>query len=823
MKKQKIKYIIVYCLFSIFAIIINSYPQQDAYIMIDPGHGGDDVGAVGKGNFSDIYEKVLNLDYSQGFDSRIFANAELGKFKYSKWHSLLTRDDNSVNLTLLQRTRIANGETTENRDARNREIPEDGVDLFISIHCNACGSSPANGTEVYYTSSGDIDRKEKSIYFATLLYQNLMYELKMKTVQINNEIRDNDSNSAYYYATRSRWLKNDRDKALTILRNTNMPAILLETEFIDNAPVEAMITNSFAISIAEGLKNSLIHLEPSFCYFNVNFIDSDDDLDILDKYIEDQTIVFMNPDPPSAHGSYNSASSLNHKTYTIHQNLYLVAGVEPTLIFDDEVTVQLADGYYYDDAYADGKRIIKGHNAIFNPPQWPTIWDFPIGTTTDIQNLNGAGDSDIYKLVINTESEEMRTILDIKENDDDFDIYGRIDNPETDYVELPSISDHDWSGEERANGVDETVPYSFPEAGDWYIMVYSHSGAGDYDLTCYVEEINVLNAGISETGTINSENIKDTYKIEIGDRIESMHTVLDYPTSADFKIYGKKDSPPNPESNDFVWTGERVEEGKEESIYKFPEAGTWYLKICRVSGEGDYAITCNTRTILNPSVDYSLCFNCDAEKRPIKIYQCDRVSGIDIFEAPTDALDIVAEFQCEKYLSDKGTEKEQCAPFFIKLTYYGKNSGSEMIELNHIGLDPSVISDNAFYSPDYDANNHIYKYVLSNVKHLNDINDIYSFNPTVDYPNYSYYIISLLTYIDENHYSEKKFGIKPMEWPSEIDIRDKVALFDFIFIDEDDNDGQHEDAKSGVGEKSGFPIIAHDQEYDIVAVAAELT
>ena len=92
-------------------------------VIIDPGHGGDEIGAKGaKG----IEEKQLTLDIAKRL--RTLLEMRLGG------RILLTRE----------------GDTTSSLAARVAFANNNNGDLFLSIHGNAAPSSAVEGAEVYY-------------------------------------------------------------------------------------------------------------------------------------------------------------------------------------------------------------------------------------------------------------------------------------------------------------------------------------------------------------------------------------------------------------------------------------------------------------------------------------------------------------------------------------------------------------------------------------------------------------------------------------------------------------------------------------------------
>ncbi|MFQ5559612.1 MAG: N-acetylmuramoyl-L-alanine amidase [Nitrospinota bacterium] len=92
-------------------------------IVIDPGHGGKDVGAIGKNN---LFEKDVTLDIGKRLKKKILKESQCGV--------VMTRDSD-IFISLTKRTVIAN---------------KSGATLFISIHANANPKEYAHGVETYF-------------------------------------------------------------------------------------------------------------------------------------------------------------------------------------------------------------------------------------------------------------------------------------------------------------------------------------------------------------------------------------------------------------------------------------------------------------------------------------------------------------------------------------------------------------------------------------------------------------------------------------------------------------------------------------------------
>ena len=99
-------------------------------ILIDPGHGGADPGAVANG----LKEKDLNLEIS----------LKLWRFLWEKGFLVSLTRMSDINKSLAQRCEQANRLNTG---------------FFISIHCNASVNSEAEGIEVFHFPGSELGKK----------------------------------------------------------------------------------------------------------------------------------------------------------------------------------------------------------------------------------------------------------------------------------------------------------------------------------------------------------------------------------------------------------------------------------------------------------------------------------------------------------------------------------------------------------------------------------------------------------------------------------------------------------------------------------------
>ncbi|MCQ4085750.1 N-acetylmuramoyl-L-alanine amidase [Saccharibacillus sp. JS10] len=167
-------------------------------LVIDAGHGAHDPGAVGNG----IREKDINL--------AIALKVEAIMKKNPKVDVVMSRSDDTF-LELKERVRVA----------KNVK-----ADVFISIHNNS-GSAAASGTETYY-------QRDSSKTLATTLHKYILAAtgFKDRKVQYGN---------------------------FHVIRETDMPAALLEIGFVSNAGDASQLKNdAFQQRVAEAIAKGLL-------------------------------------------------------------------------------------------------------------------------------------------------------------------------------------------------------------------------------------------------------------------------------------------------------------------------------------------------------------------------------------------------------------------------------------------------------------------------------------------------------------------------------------------------------------------------------------
>lgn len=176
---------------------------QGKVIVVDPGHGGKDPGAVANG----VREKDVVLNVGLKLKRRLEAAGAT---------VVMTRSSD-VFLELSDRVAIAN-----NRNA----------DAFISVHANAAGSSAANGTETFWHRNYASASSKK-------LADSIQSELIKKLKTNNRGVKEGNFH---------------------VIRNTRMASVLVEVGFLTNAEeARKLASDSFQEDAAEAIYQGVLN------------------------------------------------------------------------------------------------------------------------------------------------------------------------------------------------------------------------------------------------------------------------------------------------------------------------------------------------------------------------------------------------------------------------------------------------------------------------------------------------------------------------------------------------------------------------------------
>ena len=227
--------------------------RKDRIIVIDPGHGGEAVGAVGKDG---VFEKDVVLSIARKL--RDILNGRGG------YRAFLTRDGDYY-VSFKKRLMIAR---------------EYGADLFVSVHADAAKSRLACGTSVYCLSARGATSEA-----AKIIARNENLADIVGGVSKTEGVDGSDPIILDMFQTRtinqSRILgggllkqleRTNRLKFATVqaapfrvLKLPQVPSVLIETAYISNAREEKLLRNDrFQARIAKAVATAIVEFVPPF-------------------------------------------------------------------------------------------------------------------------------------------------------------------------------------------------------------------------------------------------------------------------------------------------------------------------------------------------------------------------------------------------------------------------------------------------------------------------------------------------------------------------------------------------------------------------------
>lgn len=160
-------------------------------VVIDPGHGGYDPGAITK---QGVYEKEVNLQ---------IAEKVVNVLKPTGVKVLLTRDEDEDYASA-----GARGKTSKKQTDLNYRISlasRENADIFVSLHVNASAGNPKSGAETFYHYKSQEGKK---------LAESIQQEL-IKIAGMNKRV----AKPGDFY----------------IINNTSMPTVIVELGYLNNS------------------------------------------------------------------------------------------------------------------------------------------------------------------------------------------------------------------------------------------------------------------------------------------------------------------------------------------------------------------------------------------------------------------------------------------------------------------------------------------------------------------------------------------------------------------------------------------------------------
>jgi N-acetylmuramoyl-L-alanine amidase len=212
-------------------------------VVLDPGHGGQDTGALGK---EGTVEKALTLDFT----------AKLKDALEKEGIDVLLTRNGDVFIPLKERTAIAN---------------YNKADIFLSIHFNASPLKSVKGSESYIMSREATDLWSKELAekenisiggeeggngLSLILWNLAQNQYIVESTSIAGELQQSLN---ALFGTNDRGV---RQAPFAVLEGAQMPAVLLEIAFLSNAAEAKEIQNKeFADGIIKAVVSPLVRFK----------------------------------------------------------------------------------------------------------------------------------------------------------------------------------------------------------------------------------------------------------------------------------------------------------------------------------------------------------------------------------------------------------------------------------------------------------------------------------------------------------------------------------------------------------------------------------
>ena len=224
------------------------HPGRDIVVAIDPGHGGHDPGAIGRGK---TREKDVALQISRTLAARI--NAEPG----------------------MKAVLVRNGDYYVDHRERMAIARRNNADLFISVHADAVDDRRANGASVYALSLkgasdeaakqlaerenasvrvGGVSLEDKDEVLASVLLDLSQSAALSASLDVGSKVIGELARIGKVHR------RTVQQAGFLVLKSPDMPSILVETAFISNPSEEKRLRDKrhqgqLADSILAGVRN----------------------------------------------------------------------------------------------------------------------------------------------------------------------------------------------------------------------------------------------------------------------------------------------------------------------------------------------------------------------------------------------------------------------------------------------------------------------------------------------------------------------------------------------------------------------------------------
>ena len=223
------------------------------FIIIDPGHGGKDPGAIGKGGLKEKGITLKIANYLNEYLKNRLKNINI---------QLTRRADKFIDLS--KRTEIANKLLKKNNNG-----------LFVSVHVNASILHSVAGFETYFLSQNPSNEEAR----ATAALENNVIILEenskrrsyndvehVEAIMLTTQIQKESATLANFiqkYLDRKipeAHSKGVKNADFFVLRDALMPAALVEVGYISNVKEsKKLVQTSYQKKIAQGIGNGIIY------------------------------------------------------------------------------------------------------------------------------------------------------------------------------------------------------------------------------------------------------------------------------------------------------------------------------------------------------------------------------------------------------------------------------------------------------------------------------------------------------------------------------------------------------------------------------------
>ena len=149
--------------------------RREPIVMVDPGHGGTEIGSTAKYADGQLSEKELNLKVATRLTELLRAQGI---------NAMMTRTTD----TLVNKDRDLNGDDkinlTDDLQARVDKANEVQADLLIAVHFNGLDDPSRRGTQMFYADERPFSDRSKSL--AEMVQNNMLKQLDRKSTRLNS-------------------------------------------------------------------------------------------------------------------------------------------------------------------------------------------------------------------------------------------------------------------------------------------------------------------------------------------------------------------------------------------------------------------------------------------------------------------------------------------------------------------------------------------------------------------------------------------------------------------------------------------------------------